>query len=117
MDGYRALGFAVFVVALCLAPLAADANKVRIVSGIIGAQDEKSKALLALSPAGADQVGRRDLLSTLQLAGQFTVDKSRNVDGMTFVTRPYQTQYRYVCREDRVTLRYQTEFGSNASGL
>ncbi|MGH6877484.1 MAG: hypothetical protein ACREHV_08925 [Rhizomicrobium sp.] len=100
-----------------LMPLAADATKVRLVSGLTGTQDSKSKELLALSPAVADQVARRDLLSVLQSTGKFTLDNSRNVEGMTFTTVPYQTAYRYVCREDRVTLRYQFEARYNEAGV
>ena len=85
----RRMALAALVSASLLAPLAADAAKVRIVSGLIGAQDSKSKELLALPPAAADQVGRRDLLSVLQSPGKFTIDNSRNVEGMTFITRPY----------------------------
>ena len=48
--------------------------------------------------------------------GKFTLDNSRNVEGMTFVTQPYETTYRYVCRQDRVTLRYQHEGRFDAMG-
>ena len=92
-----------------LTPFTADATKVKIVSGLVGGQDSKSKELLALSPGAADQVARRDLLSLLHSTGKFTLDNSRNVDGMTFITEPYPTEYRYVCREDRVTLRYHSD--------
>ena len=92
---------------MLLTPLAAGADKLRIVSGIAGGQDVKSKELRSLSPAEADQVGRRDLLSVLQPGAAFKLDNSGNVVGMTFVTRPYWTYLRYVCREDRVTVRYQ----------
>jgi hypothetical protein len=91
------------------AQFGAHAAHVRIVSGLSGGQDSKSKQLLALSPAAANQVATRDLLSVLKPSGKFTLDNGRNVEGMTFVTPPYQTNYRYVCREDRVTLQYKLE--------
>lgn len=99
-----------------LTPLAAEATKIKIVSGIIGAQDNVSNELLALSPGAADRAARRDLLSVLKSNGKFTIDNSRNVEGMTFITQPYQTAYRYVCRADRVTLRYQLEDRFSAAG-
>lgn len=93
-----------------------QAGTLRIVSGLIGAQDSKSKQLLALSPVEADQVATQDLLSILKPVGKFTLDNSRNVEGMTFVTQPYGTTYRYVCRQDRVTLRYQYQDRFDATG-
>jgi hypothetical protein len=99
----------VLFVAPLVTPLAADAAKIRLVSGLIGGQDSKSRELLALPPAMADQLARRELLSVLQSTGTLVLDKSRNVEGITFITQPYTTRYRYVCRADRVTLRYQFE--------
>jgi len=87
-------------------PFAVNATKVRMVSGLVGAQDSTSMELLALSPTAASQVATRDLLSVLKPTGRFTTDNSRNVEGATFITQPYQTMYRYLCREDRVTRRY-----------
>jgi hypothetical protein len=94
----------------------ARATHVRIVSGLSGGQDSKSKELLALSPAATNQAATRDLLSVLRPSGKFTLDNSRNVEGMTFITPPYQTAYRYVCREDRVTLQYALEDRFDAKG-
>ena len=90
-----------------LMPFEVQAHKVRVVAGLVGAQDGKSKKLLALPGAEADQVATQDLLSILKPVGKFTLDNSRNVEGMMFVTQPYGTTYPYVCRQDRVTLRYQ----------
>jgi hypothetical protein len=104
------------VMGLLSAPLAADAVKVKVLSGLVGAEDSKSKELMALSPQAADQVARRDLLTVLQPTGKFTRDRDGNVEGMTLVTWPYQTQYPYVCREDRVTLRYRLEGRFSAKG-
>jgi hypothetical protein len=97
-------------------PLEAHAEHVKIVSGLAGGQDNKSKELLALSPDAANRTATHDLLSVLRPTGKFTLDNSQNVEGMTFVTPPYQTFYVYVCREDRITLRYQTEGRFNAGG-
>lgn len=97
-------------------PFDVQAGKLKVVSGLIGAQDSKSKQLSALSPAGADQVATQDLLSILKPVGKFTLDNSRNVEGMMFVTQPYGTTYRYVCRQDRVTLRYQYQDRFDATG-
>jgi len=97
-------------------PFEVHAEKTKLVSGLVGAQDSKSKQLLALSPAEADQVAAQNLLSILKPAGKFTLDNSRNVDGMMFVTQPYETTYRYVCRQDRVTLRYQYQGRFDATG-
>jgi len=103
----RRMAAAALFAASLFMPFQADAAKLRVVSGIRGAQDDISKELLALSPGGANQVATRDLLSVLKPTGKFTLDNSRNVEGMTFITQPYQTMYRYTCREDRVTLRYE----------
>ena len=94
----------------------AQAEHVRVVSGLMGGQDSKSKELLKLSPAQADQVATRDLLSILKPTGKFTLDNSRNVESMTFITLPYQSDYPYVCREDRVTLQYQIEAQFDSAG-
>ena len=99
-----------------LTSLGADAEKIKVVSGMIGAQESKSKELLALSPAATDQIARSDLLSVLQPTVKFVIDNSRNVEGATFYTQPYQTDYRYVCREDRVTLGYQLGSRFDAAG-
>lgn len=99
-----------FVAASLLMPVEAQAEKIKAVSGLMGAQDSKSKELLALSPAEANQVATRDLLSVLAPTGKFTLDNSHNVQAMVFITRPYWTTYRYVCREDRVTLLYKYRF-------
>jgi hypothetical protein len=112
----RRAALTALIAASLLTPLAAGAYKMKMVSGIVGGQDDESKKLLALSPAEAEQAGRRDLLSVLQANPKFKLDNSRNVEGMTFVTQPYQTWHRYVCREDRVTLRYQNESQVNAAG-
>lgn len=101
--------------ALIFMPLEVHAEKIKTVSGLMGAQDSRSKELLALSPAEANQVATRDLISLLMPTGKFTLDNSRNVEGMVFTTRPYWTTYRYVCREDRVTLKYKLRFGSASS--
>ncbi len=93
--------------AALLIPLAAVASKAIYVSGLSGGQDSKSKALIALSPSAANEAARRDLLSVLQPAGKFALDLSQNVESMTFFTHPYETSYRYVCREDRVSLQYR----------
>ena len=102
--------------ALLSAQFDAQAEHVKVVSGMVGAQDSKSKELLALPPAAANQVATRDLLSVLKPKGTFTRDNSNNVEAMTFVTQPYQTGYRYVCREDRVTLQYQYEDRFDTAG-
>jgi hypothetical protein len=85
----------------------ARAEKVKAVSGLSGGQDTESKKWLALSPSQADHVATQHLLSILRPVGKFMQDNSRNVEGMTFVTLPYATTYPYVCRQDRVILRYQ----------
>ncbi|HEX3664668.1 MAG TPA: hypothetical protein VHU23_05495 [Rhizomicrobium sp.] len=90
-----------------LVPLMGSATEVKVISGLVGAQDSKSKELLGLTPDAADETATRDLLSVLKPAGKFTPDNSRNVESMVFITRPYQTPYPYVCREDRVTLQYK----------
>lgn len=87
----------------------AHAQKFNIVSGLRGVQDTKSKELTVLSPVEAKQVAVDDLLSILQPTGAFILDNSRNVTGMIFITEPYETVYRYVCRRDHVTLRYQSK--------
>ena len=97
-------------------PFEVQAVKVKIVSGLIGPQDSQSKHLLALSPAEAGQAATQDLLSILKPEGKFTLDNSSNVDGMTFVTQPYPTTYPYVCRQDRLTLRYRYEGRFDATG-
>jgi hypothetical protein len=107
---------AVAITLLLVTPQPAGASKWKVVNGLVGGQDSKSKELLALSPIQADRVARRDLLSVLKSSGKFTTDNSRNVEGMTFVSQPYQTWIRYVCREDRITLRYQIEDRVNAAG-
>jgi hypothetical protein len=94
----------------------ACAEHVRLVSGLSGGQDSESKQLLSLSPDAANQTATRDLLSVLKPSGKFTLDNSHNVEAMTFVTPPYQTFYRYVCREDHLTLQYQTEDRYDAAG-
>lgn len=86
----------------------AQAEHLRIVNGLIGAQDRESKKLLALPPTAANQAATRDLLSILKPTGAFTVDNSHNVEGMTFVTSASQTTYPYVCRRDRLTLQYSS---------
>ncbi len=111
----RVAGVALFG-AWIFASFAAQAEHVRIVSGLIGAQDSESKKMLALSPAAAHRTATRDLLSVLKPAGTFTLDNSRNVQGMTFITPPYETIYPYVCREDRITLQYQLESRFDAVG-
>jgi hypothetical protein len=99
-----------------LTPLAAHSAKVKIVSGLVGGQDDVSRKLSALSPAAANSAATHDLLSVLRPAGKFTLDNSRNVEGMIFVTPPYQTGFRDLCREDRVTLRYTYESKFDAAG-
>jgi hypothetical protein len=99
-----------------LTPIAAQAEHTRIVSGLAGAQDDTSKALLALPPAAASDTATRDLLSVLKPTGTFLRDNSNDVDGMTFVTPAYQTIYAYVCRQDRVTLRYTLDSRYDAAG-
>jgi hypothetical protein len=99
-----------------LVPFEVQAEKIRVVSGLIGGQDAESNKLLALSPTDADQVATQHLLSILKPAGKFTQDNSRNVEGMTFVTQPYATTYPYVCRQDRITLRYQYQDRFDATG-
>jgi hypothetical protein len=74
----------------------------------VAPQNSQSKALLALPAAEADRVRRRDLLAALQPGGEFLTDLNRNVYGMTFVTWPY-SEGSFVCREDRLTLRYGRE--------
>ena len=106
---------ALFVASLS-PPFDAHAAKIKIITGLVGSQDNKSRELTALSPDAANQVATQDLLSILTPTGTFTLDRSRNVEGMTFVSPPYQTRYRYVCREDRVTLRYQFENQYDAAG-
>ena len=98
------------MIAFLLAPLEASALKTRVVSGLRGGTDTKSKELVALAPDAADGVARRDLLSVLQPAGKFRLETSGNVEGTTFVTWPYFEQYPYVCREDRVTLGYRSVY-------
>jgi hypothetical protein len=112
----RAIAVALFSASL-FASFEARATHVKIVSGLIGGQDDESKRLLALPPAEADQAATHDLLSVLRPTGKFTVDNSRNVEAMTFTTPPYQTEYRYVCRQDRVTLQYTLEDRHNAAGV
>ena len=97
-------------------PLEVQAGKLRVVPGLFGAQDSKSKQLLALSPVEAGQVATQELLSILKPADKFTLDYGRNVEGMAFVTQPYGTTYPYVCRQDRVTLRYQYQDRFDATG-
>ena len=112
----RRVAAAALFVASLFTPFEGHAVKIKIVSGLSGGQDSKSRELTALSPTAANQVATQDLLSLLEPTGKFTLDNSRNVEGMTFITPPYQTQYRYVCREDRVTLRYQFENRYDAAG-
>jgi len=100
---------------LCV-PSDVHAEKTRVVSGLVGAQDTQSKEWLALSPTKADQIATQHLLSLLKPIGKFTQDNSRNVEGMTFVTQPYSTTYPSVCRQDRVTLRYQYQSRFDATG-
>jgi len=88
----------------------------KIVYGLVGAQDQKSKQLLSLSPANANKIARSDLLEVLKPGTTFTTDNSHNVEGMTFVTGAYSTNLRYVCRQDRVTLKYQLENRYYANG-
>jgi len=102
--------------ALLLVPVAAEATKIKTVSGLSGAQDSRSRDMLTSSPEAGDRMGRRDLLSILQSPGKLMLDNSRNVEGMAFVTQPYWTGYRYVCREDRVTLRYQLQDRFDGAG-
>jgi hypothetical protein len=97
-------------------PLKAYAVHVKIVSGLVGGQDSNSKKLLSLSPDAASQIASHDLLALLKPTGKFTFDNSRNVEGMTFVTPPYQTFYGRICRQDRVTLRYQFENRYDGTG-
>ena len=99
-----------------LVPSGVLAEKMKLVSGLVGAQDAQSKDWLALSPTETNQVATQHLLSLLKSAGKFTLDNSRNVESMTFVTQPYDTSYRYVCRQDRVTLRYQYQARFDATG-
>jgi hypothetical protein len=94
------------IVATLFTPLAASAIVIKLVSGIRGGTDKKSEELVALPSDAADRVARRDLLSVLQPAGKFRLGMGGNVEGTTFVTWPYVTNYRHVCREDRVTLVY-----------
>jgi len=91
---------AVLLIALVLSPVAAEAEKVKNVSGLSGVQDGDSKQMLSLSPEAMDQVGRRDLLSVLKSPGKLILDNSRNVEGVTFTTQPYEIGYPYVCRGD-----------------
>ncbi|MBL6853691.1 MAG: hypothetical protein ISS15_09360 [Alphaproteobacteria bacterium] len=100
---------------LCM-PSGALAEKTKVVSGLVGAQDTQSKEWLALSPTEADQVVIQHLLSLLKPVGKFTQDKSHNVEATTFVTQPYSTTYPYVCRQDRVTLQYQYQGKFDATG-
>jgi len=97
-------------------PFAAHAIEAIVVSGLVGAQDDKSKELLALPQAEAAQVEMHDLLSVLKPTGTFKLDNSRNVEGMMFVTEPYQTLYSHVCRQDRVMLRYRSASRFDAAG-
>ncbi|HEY3639019.1 MAG TPA: hypothetical protein VGK90_12795, partial [Rhizomicrobium sp.] len=107
---------AVLLVVSSLVPFAAEAIKVHVIPGLIGAQDSKSKELLALDPAAAEGAATRDLLSVLKPADKFTTDMSQNVEGMVFTTVPYQTLYPYVCRADRVMLRYNWAGQYDAAG-
>jgi hypothetical protein len=83
---------------------------------LFGPPDLRTRELVALSPHAADAVARRDLLSVLQPMGRFKAARSGQVDNTTFVTWPYETEYRYVCREDRITLGYWLKSHSNAAG-
>ena len=100
---------ALIFTAVLFTSLVAYADKIKIVSGLSGAQDDRSSELTVLSPLEANQLAVQDMLSVLKPTGEFTLDNSRNVKGMIFITEPYQTSYRYVCRRDHVTLRYQME--------
>jgi hypothetical protein len=110
-------GLATLIVLLLLTPFTADAAKMKTVSGLVGAQDSKSRQLLRLSPNNAKRVARSDLLAVLQSSSGFTTNNSHNVVGMTFVTKPYWTNLRYVCREDRVTLQYRLKDRYDANGV
>jgi hypothetical protein len=81
---------------------------------VVVPQDSQSKALLALPPAEADRVRRRELLSDLQPTGEFLTDFNGNVYGMTYVTWPYQDVRGsgFVCREDRITLLSKGAIGA-----
>ena len=70
-------------------------------------QQVEGNAVAAFPPRPI-RVARRDLLSVLQPGSAFKLDNSGNVVGMTFVTRPYWTYLRYVCREDRITVRCES---------
>ena len=93
--------------AALITPFDAQAEHTKVVSGLIGGQDRKSKELLSLSPDAANRTAIHDLLSVLKPAGKFTLDNSRNVEGMIFVTPPYQTFAGKICREDRIALQYR----------
>jgi hypothetical protein len=112
----RSVAAASLFAALLFTPFEAQAQKFKIVSGLSGAQDSKSRELTALTSDEANQKATQDLLSVLKPTGNFTLDNSRNVEGMMFTTEPYQTNYRYVCRQDRVTLRYQKADRFDAAG-
>lgn len=84
----------------------AHAQKTKIVSGLVGEQDDRSKELLALSPDEARRAATHDLLSLLKPSGTFTIDSSHNVASAIFYTEPSDTEFRYTCRSDRVTLQY-----------
>jgi len=114
-NNLRVAAVALLATSLCT-PFEAHATKLKIISGLQGAQDGKSKELLALSPTAASQVATQDLLLVLKPTGKFNVDNSGNVEGMRFVTPPYWTTYPYVCRQDRVTLRYELEDKHDAAG-
>jgi hypothetical protein len=111
----KGLAAACLLGALCL-PSGVQAEKAKFVSGLVGAQDTQSKEWLALSPAEADQLATRQLFSLLKPVGRFTQDDSHNVEGMTFLTQPYSTDFPYVCRQDRVTLEYRNRFKFDAAG-
>jgi hypothetical protein len=105
------LAFAFF---LMLPPLATRGAGLANTQCVPAWVDDRSKELQALTAAEADDVAGRDLLSVLQPTVRFQPDSEndQNVEGMTFVTWPYPTEYPSVCREDAVTLGYtRVDFG------
>ena len=75
-------------------------------AGSASAQDLSSRERRALSAREADKVARRDLLSILLPTGKNERGMLRRMGGTTFLTRPYATSFRGLCRQDMLTLLY-----------
>ena len=81
---------------------------VTFLTATASAQDLSTRDRQALSAKEADRVARRDLLSILQPAGRNERGNLRRMLSAGFLTKPYATAYRGLCRKDMLTVSYGT---------